>query len=287
MHYRYLKPKLTSSMSDLGRNQTDTPANPLDVPFPIGRRQNQIPKPQADVVSQLCAQKINPVRHESPHREMKEKLIAELTDPLLTASAFIMHLHKPSDISSSVGHHHIVGIDLGFKEHGLSGLVLFLLSSDQITIVLVPPYRLIPNLCIGDSGILGVLPPERFRKVIDQTHQRSRLISRDGECPSFILTELNYFLVIKGRIAAEVNGCDTLGNLLVEPPKKGGSLVCRVSVAGTKLRVNQFIGLVDKGIEGLKRVNSVIASGCPLLLLPVDLMDLASTSNVQEVTGER
>src|SRR3990172_10327815 len=37
MHYRYLEPKLTSSMSDPGRNQTDTPANPLDVLLSIAR----------------------------------------------------------------------------------------------------------------------------------------------------------------------------------------------------------------------------------------------------------
>src|SRR5208337_3491943 len=77
---RYLQSNLVTDFDHRGRYQTHTSADPLDVPLPIKRRQHQIPQPIRQIVGQLSAQQINPIRHKPTQGKVTQKFHAELTN---------------------------------------------------------------------------------------------------------------------------------------------------------------------------------------------------------------
>ena len=81
MEDRYFQSDLVTTLGHLGRYQTHTSADPLDVLLPIKRRQHQIPQPIRQIVGQLSAQQINPIRHKPTQGKVTQKFPAELTNP--------------------------------------------------------------------------------------------------------------------------------------------------------------------------------------------------------------
>src|SRR5208337_4231424 len=89
---RYFQSDLVTALGHLGRYQTHTSADPLDVLLPIRRRQHQIPQPIRQIVGQLGAQQIHPIRRKPTQGKVTQKFRAELTDPSFCRSSFVMHL---------------------------------------------------------------------------------------------------------------------------------------------------------------------------------------------------
>ncbi len=83
MRNRYLQSNLTASFHHLCCYQTHTSTDSLDVLLPIKRRQYQIPQPIRQIVGQLGAQHIHPIRHKPTQGQMTHKFITKLTNPSL------------------------------------------------------------------------------------------------------------------------------------------------------------------------------------------------------------
>src|SRR5208337_334943 len=129
---RYFQSDLVTALGHLGRYQTHTSADPLDVLLPIKRRQHQIPQPIRQIVGQLSAQQINPIRHKPTQGKVTQKFRAELTNASFCRSPLIMHLHQLLHLTRPIGHYGIVLIPQRLKKNPLSSLGLLFLSPQQI-----------------------------------------------------------------------------------------------------------------------------------------------------------
>src|SRR3990167_4775608 len=100
--HRDPEPHLACPGRHLGRHESYASADPLDVLLAVGRRQNEVPKPKREVVGQLRAQEVDPVRHEVPHGKVEEKLVRKLADPLLAGPPPVVLFHERSRLSRPV-----------------------------------------------------------------------------------------------------------------------------------------------------------------------------------------
>lgn len=274
MKDRDLQPNLMSPMSHLGGNPPNGPTNPLDVFLSIKRRQHQIPYPERQIVAQLSTKQIHPVGYKVPHRQMRQKLPAKLSNPSLRHPLLIMKLQKRFDLILPIGHHHIVRITQDIKKCPLFVLSLLPLTSNQIPISPRPPQRLIPELPIAERLLLRIPLPGRLRQGFNLPHQRPSLIRRNRKTPSLLLAKLHHLFVIKGRITPKMHLLNRRRNLPPQPPQEPNSSRTRMGITRPQLTMNQLVGFMNKTIHRLKRIDPIVTLGCPLLLLPINLMHL-------------
>src|SRR5579871_668590 len=271
------QPDLPTPGKDLRRNESDPAAQLLHVRPAIGGRQRKIPHPQRQIVTELSTEQINPVGHKIPHWQMREKLLGKLPDPSLRSPTGIVLLHERLSLSHPIRDNHIIGKAL--KECLLASFLFLYLTPDQIPIPLLPPRRLIGQLVIFNRRTLRVSPPGLFRQMVDGRPQGRRLIRGDGKVPSFLFAEADHSPVVEGRIASKIDRFDLRGDFSLHPAQKGNRFTSRVRVPRSQLGMEQLVGLMNKGIEGLKRIDAVIGIRGPLLLLPKDFVHLGVDIN--------
>ena len=88
------------------RYQPNGSPYPLNMLFSVTFWQYQIPYPQRKIIRQLGTKQVYPVSHKLLKRQMTQKLIGKLPNPLLTPPSAGMGLHQGFYLAFLIGYHY-------------------------------------------------------------------------------------------------------------------------------------------------------------------------------------